>query len=261
MTSPVSYALSLTTSVRVLAVTYRAAKSPATAFPAELLDALAGYVHLTNIGFHSSNIILVGESAGAFALLALMRYLSELRADEASQVHPGMVGAAALASVRLSTNIQRHVFSHEHGGSQRATSRDSTIPRLRRTTGSLTTGNTLSPRSHATSTSSTCASRSTSLLPSRNPSNTPSRTSGPRILLRRAPRLRVMRRTAKTTGRSTCGSNTATASCLRTICDGWYRRCVWTTSGCGATRCGAASMQMRWCGARSSSRWRGSGTG
>ncbi|KAH9834165.1 uncharacterized protein C8Q71DRAFT_725354 [Rhodofomes roseus] len=99
MTSPVSYGLALATDLRVLAVTYRSAKSASSAFPAQLLDALAGYVHLVSLGFRPSDIILVGESAGAFAILALMRYLGELRADASSTVRPGMVGAVAIVSV------------------------------------------------------------------------------------------------------------------------------------------------------------------
>ncbi|KAH9920958.1 Alpha/Beta hydrolase protein [Fomitopsis serialis] len=98
MTSPVSYGLALATNLRVLTVTYRSAKSSSSAFPAQLLDALAGYVHLISLGFRPSDVILVGESAGAFAILALMRYLGELRADASSSVRPGMVGAVALVS-------------------------------------------------------------------------------------------------------------------------------------------------------------------
>ncbi|KLO04953.1 hypothetical protein SCHPADRAFT_1003125 [Schizopora paradoxa] len=47
-------------------------------FPAQLLDALAGYAYLVNIiGFSPSSIILVGDSAGGHLALALMRYLTQ----------------------------------------------------------------------------------------------------------------------------------------------------------------------------------------
>ena len=44
-------------------------------FPAALLDALAGYLYLTKLGFSEENIVLVGDSAGGNLVLALVRYL------------------------------------------------------------------------------------------------------------------------------------------------------------------------------------------
>ncbi|KAH9847564.1 alpha/beta-hydrolase [Lenzites betulinus] len=48
------------------------------AFPASLLDALAGYQYLVrDLGFKPSNIIIMGESAGANLALQLTRYLAQ----------------------------------------------------------------------------------------------------------------------------------------------------------------------------------------
>ena len=44
-------------------------------FPTALLDALAGYVYLVNLGFKEEDIILCGDSAGGNLALALTRYL------------------------------------------------------------------------------------------------------------------------------------------------------------------------------------------
>jgi acetyl esterase/lipase len=44
-------------------------------FPAALIDALAGYHYLMNLGFLEENIIVVGDSAGGNLALALIRYL------------------------------------------------------------------------------------------------------------------------------------------------------------------------------------------
>ena len=44
-------------------------------FPAALIDALAGYLHLIKFGFPEENIVVVGDSAGGNLALALTRYL------------------------------------------------------------------------------------------------------------------------------------------------------------------------------------------
>ncbi|KAI0314147.1 Alpha/Beta hydrolase protein [Amylostereum chailletii] len=67
---------------RAFTLEYRLSKAapqePANAFPAALLDALAGYAFLvTTLGFASSDIVLAGDSAGANLALALTRYLAE----------------------------------------------------------------------------------------------------------------------------------------------------------------------------------------
>jgi len=47
-------------------------------FPAALLDALAGYIHLVDVmGYDPSDIIVAGDSAGGNLALALTRYLVE----------------------------------------------------------------------------------------------------------------------------------------------------------------------------------------
>ena len=67
---------------RVFALEYRLSKhepdKPAHPFPAALLDALAGYVYLTDVvGFSPENIVVVGDSSGGNLALALVRYLVE----------------------------------------------------------------------------------------------------------------------------------------------------------------------------------------
>lgn len=62
--------------IRILAVNYRKTLSPEAAFPAPLLDAVAGWEYLTNeLGFEPQNITVMGESAGANLTLLLQRYL------------------------------------------------------------------------------------------------------------------------------------------------------------------------------------------
>lgn len=46
-------------------------------FPTALIDAIAGYVFLVNLGYAASDIIVEGDSAGANLALALVRYLIE----------------------------------------------------------------------------------------------------------------------------------------------------------------------------------------
>ncbi|CCO37734.1 Esterase OS=Acinetobacter lwoffii GN=est PE=3 SV=2 [Rhizoctonia solani AG-1 IB] len=67
---------------RVFSVDYRLSTThpyPTVApFPSALLDALAGYVHLTRtLGFKPQNVIMSGDSAGANLALALIRYLRD----------------------------------------------------------------------------------------------------------------------------------------------------------------------------------------
>lgn len=65
---------------RCFALEYRLSRAapdpPAHAFPAALLDALAGYLYLINVvGCSPSQVVLVGDSAGANLAHALTRYL------------------------------------------------------------------------------------------------------------------------------------------------------------------------------------------
>jgi acetyl esterase/lipase len=58
---------------------------------------------LVDRGFMPENILLVSESAGAFAALALIRYLNELRNEHG--VDAGMPGGSFMASVSPSLHI------------------------------------------------------------------------------------------------------------------------------------------------------------
>jgi acetyl esterase/lipase len=68
---------------RIFAVEYRLSRAapedtPGNAFPAALLDALAGYAYLVqSVGFAPEDIIIEGDSAGGNLALALTRYLVE----------------------------------------------------------------------------------------------------------------------------------------------------------------------------------------
>ncbi|GHJ83602.1 hypothetical protein NliqN6_0004 [Naganishia liquefaciens] len=87
--------------VRVFAVNYRKSLTAETAFPACLLDALAGYLFLTrDLGFLPSNIILMGDSAGGNLALGLARYLAELadRSERKDLKEIGQVGGMILYS-------------------------------------------------------------------------------------------------------------------------------------------------------------------
>lgn len=65
---------------RAFIIDYRLCQAPPlppqNAFPAALLDALAGYNYLVNVlGFDPTNIMVLGESAGGHLALVLVRYL------------------------------------------------------------------------------------------------------------------------------------------------------------------------------------------
>jgi acetyl esterase/lipase len=68
---------------RSFAVEYRLSAGPpfkpANPFPTALIDTLAGYLYLVNMGFAEKDIIVSGNSAGANAVLAMTRYLVENR--------------------------------------------------------------------------------------------------------------------------------------------------------------------------------------
>ncbi|KAI0090677.1 Alpha/Beta hydrolase protein [Irpex rosettiformis] len=82
---------------RILGVNHRKALAPSTAFPAQLLDLLAGYAYLLSKGFASENIVLIGDSSGGHLVLALSRYLSELNSVQPG-CEVGMPGAMLLIS-------------------------------------------------------------------------------------------------------------------------------------------------------------------
>jgi len=79
---------------RGFALEYRLSRGPPhkleNPFPAALIDALAGYVYLINIGFSPADIILGGDSAGANLALALTRYLIENK-DGSLPPPPGLL--------------------------------------------------------------------------------------------------------------------------------------------------------------------------
>lgn len=85
------------------AVNHRKALSPDSAFPAQLLDALGGFVYLLSLGFEPHNVTFIGDSSGAHILLALCRYLAEL--GQTKDVHVGLPGALLLVSVSLSCGL------------------------------------------------------------------------------------------------------------------------------------------------------------
>ncbi len=68
-----------------LGVNYRKPVNASQAFPAPLLDALAGYLHLINLNFKPVNVAILGDSAGAHLTLMLSRYLSSLDLPNLSQ--------------------------------------------------------------------------------------------------------------------------------------------------------------------------------
>jgi hypothetical protein len=63
-----------------------------------MIDPFAGFRMLLCAGFDPKNILVVGESAGGFAVLALVRYLKELRDEHG--IDAGMPGGIAVISVR-----------------------------------------------------------------------------------------------------------------------------------------------------------------
>lgn len=100
---------------RSFAVEYRLSSSKpyevANPFPAALLDALAGYNYLVNtVGFSPSDILLVGDSAGANLAHALTRYLVEYK-DTPDIAIPASPGALVLLSPWCDFGV-----SHEQPG-------------------------------------------------------------------------------------------------------------------------------------------------
>jgi acetyl esterase/lipase len=71
-------------------MSYRKPVLAHTAFPGPLLDVLAGYMHLLNLGFASGDITVLGKSAGGHLGLMLLRYVAELQIPM-----PGGIGMMA----------------------------------------------------------------------------------------------------------------------------------------------------------------------
>ncbi|GFZ42605.1 hypothetical protein JCM24511_00322 [Saitozyma sp. JCM 24511] len=107
--------------VRSLGVNYRKCLASASAFPGPILDALAGYIHLTSIlSFAPEDFILVGESAGGHLALALSRYLAE-----ANLPQPGLIALSSPWArhdllVRVSHDQRRHRLAHHNKGADAA---------------------------------------------------------------------------------------------------------------------------------------------
>ncbi|KAI5118199.1 hypothetical protein M0805_005553 [Coniferiporia weirii] len=88
---------------RSFAIEYRLSSvqpdPPAGAFPAALLDALAGYAYLVGpAGYAPTQVVLVGDSAGGNLALALTRYLVEYAGSDAVPGLPPAPGALILLS-------------------------------------------------------------------------------------------------------------------------------------------------------------------
>ena len=78
-------------------VNYRKSLDPASAFPGNLLDALAGYLYVTKeLGFEPSRVVAMGDSAGGSTCLSLARYLGELDREKRGL---GQLGGMVLFSV------------------------------------------------------------------------------------------------------------------------------------------------------------------
>jgi len=68
-------------------VQYRLCLSPATSFPAPILDALSGYLYLVRrLRFDPRNVVLMGDSSGGHLALSLSRYIAD-----SGLSHPGYI--------------------------------------------------------------------------------------------------------------------------------------------------------------------------
>ena len=76
---------------RALGLEYRLARPGENAFPAQIVDAVAGYKYLVKtVGFKPENVVVIGDSAGGNLALALARYCVEYSKElEALPAPPG----------------------------------------------------------------------------------------------------------------------------------------------------------------------------
>lgn len=78
---------------RAFVIEYRLTRGPPfkheNPFPAALIDALAGYMYLINLGFSPADIVVGGDSAGGNLALALTRYLIDNGGDSVLPSPPG----------------------------------------------------------------------------------------------------------------------------------------------------------------------------
>ena len=89
----------------VLAPHVRKSLSLDRAFPIPLLDALAGYAHLRNIGYAAEEVVVIGDSAGGGLAWSLVAYLAaldgELGAKEGGLGVPGGLAMISVSWIRL----------------------------------------------------------------------------------------------------------------------------------------------------------------
>jgi len=67
-------------------INYRKSVIPSNCFPASLYDTLVGYLYVLNtLGFDPKNVLILGESAGGNAALALMTLIGKFQESNGSQ--------------------------------------------------------------------------------------------------------------------------------------------------------------------------------
>ena len=81
----------------IFAPSVRRALSLDRAFPVPLLDALAGYAHLREIGYEAKDIVVMGNSAGSGLSWSLMAYLAILKEGRRGDL--GVPGEIIMISV------------------------------------------------------------------------------------------------------------------------------------------------------------------
>ncbi|KAJ3724596.1 Alpha/Beta hydrolase protein [Lentinula raphanica] len=83
---------------RAFAIEYRLSYNASNPFPAALVDALAGYNYLVNLGFNPANIIIQGSASGGNLALALIRYLIDYYGHSEIPDLPDVPGSLLLLS-------------------------------------------------------------------------------------------------------------------------------------------------------------------
>ncbi|KAJ3841615.1 Alpha/Beta hydrolase protein [Lentinula raphanica] len=83
---------------RAFAIEYRLSSNASNPFPAALVDALAGYNYLVNLGFNPANIIIQGSASGGNLALALIRYLIDYYGHSEVPDLPDVPGSLLLLS-------------------------------------------------------------------------------------------------------------------------------------------------------------------
>ncbi|KAI5866563.1 alpha/beta hydrolase fold-3 domain-containing protein [Durotheca rogersii] len=99
---------------------YRLAGTPETCFPAPIQDAVTFYHYVVSLGVDPKNIILSGDSAGGNVVIALLRYLEDLRARTRTpeQLLPLPGGALVLSPwVHVAADAGKHYDESSHSQS------------------------------------------------------------------------------------------------------------------------------------------------